>query len=224
VGTFRDAAPRIALAGGAFGWLLVAGVRDLWHRDRELLFLSLTLLLVPLLVATLVSFVFPIVAERYVVAALPFFALVLAHGILALRGLIRWLPLGVAMLFVVHSLQVYYFDSSYGHHDWRAAVAHVESHAVEGDVLLLHPGFIEVCYRFYEEDTREARILMTPDDVRKLEGGRSYWFVSSHPRQSHDAILAALELRFERRAEDSTHLARGMGIEVFHYAPRAEGG
>ncbi len=221
IGTFVSHAPKLAVGGLAFGWLFLAGVRDLWQRDRSLASLVVGWILLPILFATLVSLFFiPAISERYFFPALPFFALVLACGIVATRGLVRWLPVGVVAVLTLQSLVTYYTDPVYGHHDWRQAVERVERRADDGDALLFHPSHIADCYRFYAGDERPWFVANGPDEAGALPADRRYWLVISHPRPQRDRILARLEERFRR--VDYQRIPRGEGIDIYLFEPRGD--
>ncbi|HVP32002.1 MAG TPA: glycosyltransferase family 39 protein [Myxococcota bacterium] len=219
VQAFVDRIPLLVTAAAAFGFIALRGARSLWRADRELLLLIGLLLLFPVGVSTLVSYRFPIISERYFTPALPFFALLLACGIVSARGLARWLPAGVAASLVALSLGHYYFDPRFGNHDWRAAAGYVEARARGDEEMLFHPGFVEGCYRFYAHETPVGRGLDTVEAAEALPADRGYWLVISHPRPAMEGIVAALDARFERR--DDLWLPRGEGIRVLRYAPRA---
>jgi len=219
---FLAAWPRVVLGAVAFGALAFQGVRALWRGDRELLLLLALLLGLPVAIATLVSLRMPIISERYFSPALPFFALLLACGIVAARGVARWAPLAIAAVLVGHSLAVYYFDPRFGNHDWPAAVRWVDERRTPGEVLLFHPAFIEPCFRFYGREAGPGQGLDRAEAVSALGADGRYVLVVSHARSELGAIVEALDARFER--VDEVWLPRGEGIRVLRYAPRqAEG-
>jgi len=219
---FIAAWPRVLLAAAAFAALALQGVRALWRSDRDLLLLLGLLLGLPVAIATLVSLRMPIISERYFSPGLPFFALLLACGVVAARGLARWVPLGIAALLVAHSLATYYFDPRFGNHDWPAAVRWVEARRTPGERLLFHPAFVEPCFRFYGRDAGPGQGIDDPGAVTALAADGRYVLVVSHARPALGAIVEALDARFER--VDEVWLPRGEGIRVLRYAPRRAAG
>lgn len=215
---FLAAWPRVLLGGLAFGALALQGARALWRRDRELLLLIALLLLLPVGAATLVSFRLPIISERYFSPALPFFALLLGCGVVASRGLARWLSVGIAGVLVAHSLASYWLDPRFGNHDWRAAARWMNERRAPGEVLLFHPPFVEPCFRFYAREGAPGQGIADAAAVAGLAADGRYALVVSHPRPELPAIVAALEQRFER--VDELWLPRGEGIRVLRYARR----
>lgn len=215
---FLAAWPRVLLGAVAFGAIALQGVRALWRGNRELLLLIGLLLLLPVAAATVISLRMPIISERYFSPALPFFALLLACGVVASRGLARWLPLAAAGLLVAHSLGTYWLDPRFGNHDWRAASRWLAERPVPGEELLFHPGFVEPCFRYYARDAAPGRPIPDVAAVEALTPDRRYALVVSHPRAEYGAIVAALDARFVR--VDELWLPRGEGVRVLRYAPR----
>lgn len=215
---FLAAWPRVVLGAAAFGAIAVQGVRALWRENRDLLWLTGLLLGLPVAVATLISLRMPIISERYFSPALPFFALLLACGLVASRGAMRWLPLAAAGALVAHSLATYWLDPRFGNHDWRAAARWMAERPVPGEELLFHPGFVEPCFQYYARDAAPGRPIADVAAVEALPPGRRYALIVSHPRAEYGAIVAALDARFLR--VDELWLPRGEGIRVLRYEPR----
>lgn len=217
IGTFLRHGPLLAAGAASFGWLFLSGLRALWRRDRQLFQLVALVLVLPITAATLISLRLPIISERYFTPALPFFALVLAFGVLAGRGWRKWVPTAAAAVLITHSLWNYHANPRFGHHDWRRAAEIVETAIGPGEEIVLYPDYVAGCFRFYAGDEHPMRSVSSPRQLAGLPADRSYWLVSSHGRRL-DEVVAAFEDRFARSRHEL--LPRGEGISIYRFEPR----
>lgn len=110
--------------------LLKAGVRKL-----------LTIwLVVPVALATLISFIVPIYSYFRLLFILPAFIILIALGIIAYQSKIRYVFLGLVLLIQVFSASVYFFNSSYQREDWRGVVDYLRSKGKESLILFESSG------------------------------------------------------------------------------------
>lgn len=120
-------------------------------------FLALWLLL-PVMIALLVSFARPLFLARYFIFCLPALLLLAAAGVARLRRV--WLIAPVLAVFVVLSLRgtfsYYQHDFDLGRNDWRAASTYVLSHAQPGDAVLFHVAMGRMSYEYYRGLERAA--------------------------------------------------------------------
>ena len=124
------------LAG--FGLLALAGAWVLARRGREGMAL-LAYIFVPLLAVFVLSLLRPAFTERYLIAVVPAYALLLAGGLAWTRWGKAGRALGLLLVIGVsgYSLYGYYFLPRYARApDWKEAVGYLVAHAEEGDVLV----------------------------------------------------------------------------------------
>jgi mannosyltransferase len=103
----------------------------------------------------------PAYRPKFFLVASPAFCIVLARGVLALRGLrTRWLRVGWAVAAVVFvgatslvSLRNYYFDPRYARDDYRGILQTISAMERPGDAILLNaPNQWEVVHYYYRGD------------------------------------------------------------------------
>lgn len=106
-------------------------------------------LLVPFLLAFVISLDLPIpqkrsiYMDRYLIVVLPAFMVLAAWGIVSVAKGRRWVwGIAVAAVFLPNlvALNNMYFDPDYGRTDWRRTLSHIEEAWQPGDVLLIAPG------------------------------------------------------------------------------------
>jgi mannosyltransferase len=135
---------------------------DAWRRA-----LVVSWALVPPTVGIALSLLKPLMTNRYYIGALPGLTLLVAAGLLDLAP--RWraaLAVGLAVC-ACAALVRWYDEPSF--ESWEDAVAHIESRAGAGDVLVMYPPALSVSFRYYAErsDLAPARIVF-PQEARAL--------------------------------------------------------
>lgn len=92
-------------------------------------------LLVPIILATIISFVVPIYSYFRILFTVPSFIILVALGILSYQYKLRYIFLGGVLIVQVFSASVYLFNSSYQREDWRGLVNYLKS--VDSNLLIL---------------------------------------------------------------------------------------
>ena len=144
--------PLVATVALLFGTLLIRGLWELSRGAKGRRFFVLLLLAVPLLLPIAVTLVHhPIdFNARYGFIAFPAYLIVLATGLLSIRGRKARSVLGAGVLALMGwSLYSHYTDSQYGKEDARAAFRLVNATQAPGDCVLVIG--IAWAYQYYEE-------------------------------------------------------------------------
>ncbi len=151
-----------------FMLLVLCGVAALGG-TRKRAFISCYLLL-PVLVAGVISLKWNIFYERYFSFVLPAFALLLAAGICYLADALRRPSRGVvtaSLLFFLASfnlpslIDVYRSAPMY---DWRGAARHVTARARADDFVLYIPAFARIPFEYYFQGP-QARLGLNPKEL-----------------------------------------------------------
>jgi mannosyltransferase len=103
---------------------------------------------IPVLVSFFASYITPMFVARYLIVALPGFAILAARGMSALRPV--WLavvPLALVVALSVPGLQDYYFD--YEKENWRGATRFVVQNAEPGDGVIVYAGRLRKVFDYY---------------------------------------------------------------------------
>lgn len=114
-------------------------------------------LLVSLIVPFLVSLQWHIVYPRYFSFLVPFYAILVARGVLVLaerisRGRAGGMGAAAALLGLIASFYLPALMETYAApapYDWRTAAAYVRSRIQDGDVVVFVPAFAEIPFRYY---------------------------------------------------------------------------
>lgn len=107
-----------------FGYLLLSGVRKSDSFQKKLL---LTWILIPPLIATLISLVVPVYNYFRVLFILPGFVILIAFGVLQFKNRLRIIILVTVILIELICSLLYLFLPSYQREDWRGLVAYFQS-------------------------------------------------------------------------------------------------
>jgi cytochrome b561 len=134
-------------------------------------------LVLPLLLAGLVSLKSPYLLLRNLVIILPFYLLVIAYTI-AGQGQSRYLWLSMPLLFL-SSLSIKHYEEWYKKDDWRSLAQVLQSQVHPGDVILLDHLFGQKPLYYYGlESQRPLRRKEVNDYFNKLSG--DLWVVRSY--------------------------------------------
>jgi hypothetical protein len=145
--------------------LALVGLVALARRATVWAVLLASLTLVPIVGIYVVSLRNSVFSDRYVIAALPFYLLLVAVGVVWLIRS-RWLwPVGVAVLFLVTAyawvpLRDVNRSELAQKEDWRSAWADLADRAEPGDPVLVYPGYIETTYEYFAQ--RDPRLQGHP--------------------------------------------------------------
>ena len=139
-----------------------------WKRDRASMMFLLSLVLLPIAIALVVSLRKPLFMPRYLFIGLPFFVLLAAFGLRQIQP--RPMMASLAGLIVLLSLgqdRLYYHDHS--REEWRGAIALLASESKPGDILIVFPeGFLHSVdyYRDRTEPHPAFRVMLLSVEQR----------------------------------------------------------
>jgi len=140
-----------ALALAAFAGVILAWMRP---RNRRGLRLGLTLFLAPLVVMYLASLWRPLFDEKYAIALLPLYLVLLAAGIIEMSRRSRLVGMVITLVVVstmsLATLQVLTNTDNAKSPDWRELFTYMQSKSQSGDLLLYD--FPEPTILFYNHD------------------------------------------------------------------------
>lgn len=201
----------VSLALLPFVALLLIG---LWPGARTIsaggrlvtLFLAVWFLLPPVVIWALSVGVLPIYGDRFLIVVLPAYLLLLSSGLVWTWQRRRELGvLALSLLVVgmsVFSFRVYY-DYSFGHEDWRAAVSYVNEQARDDDLVAMRQfqSFLPFDY-YYRAGAEKAAItanLVTVPVEEVTRGRGRLWLLYRVPYlSSHTSVgVVPTEAPFE---------------------------
>lgn len=140
-GTVYEHSFTIGLYGIAFGAAFVMGMRSLMSKFRRECLMVFSVLLIPPLIALLVSVKSPMFSERYLMVIFPFFVIVFS---VAFRSLVGMLPF--LLLCVVADVQ--YFTSEYfGKEQWREVAVFLKAN--DTGTIVAQPDFTKPILAYY---------------------------------------------------------------------------
>lgn len=102
-----------------FSFLLPRGIKFIKGSGRYLL---LSWIAIPLILATLISFIIPIYSYFRMLFVLPAFIILVALGVLSFESKLRYILLIAVLLVQIFSASVYLFNKSYQREDWKGLV------------------------------------------------------------------------------------------------------
>lgn len=175
---------QILPAALVFAVLFVLGLRSAW-REREKLILLLMWFLVPILGASLASFIWPQISYnvRYVSVALPAYVFILARGLWAPgKRVIKWALTMLIFMVMFFSLYNHYFQGKYSKEDYRSAAQLVTTYSRDGDVILVT--HLMPFKHYYRGSIPARSFFWSPAFYRgiltmQLHGYHRAWFVLS---------------------------------------------
>jgi 4-amino-4-deoxy-L-arabinose transferase-like glycosyltransferase len=129
--------------------------------DRSRVALIVLALIVPVGSVFLFSLAEPMFYPRWFSFLTPFFAILVARGVIEAAGVFRrWRALAAAvlamglLLFSGPGLAQYYLDPAARPYNWRAAAALVKKYAQPGDFYLYVPVSAEISFLYYDDNAR----------------------------------------------------------------------
>jgi uncharacterized membrane protein len=147
------------LAGAGVALLAARRLRERWW------LLLVALSIVPIVGLWVVSLRQSVFSDRYAIAALPAYLILIAAGIAGLiRHRVAW-PAGAAALFLVLTfawapLRDVNRAQTAQKEDWRSAYAWVADRGQPGDVIIVQPGYLITTYTYFSQ--REPRLQQYP--------------------------------------------------------------
>jgi mannosyltransferase len=122
--------------------------------DSRLQVLSVAWLGVPVLVAVVVSLAKPLLIPRYLMVALPGFALVLAIGLAAVAVRVRWVGLGAFIALMAAGVSAYQgpYEARHSDEDFRTIAATVGAHIRPGDSVIVYPANAAFAFGYYARE------------------------------------------------------------------------
>lgn len=182
-------------------------------------------MLVPILVAFVVSQIKPAFLARYLIVSLPGFAVVAAMGLSHVRNkLLFGSLLGLMLATSGLSTALCYLECE--REDWRGVTGYVAAQAAPGDGVILHPSFIRIGFDYYFLDGDPVRSLEPTwpsnewsyegfgftdpeldDDLLGMIAARHdrVWLIRAHQTEETHSLKTALDDRYgpprERRFE-----------------------
>ncbi|MGD0907208.1 MAG: glycosyltransferase family 39 protein [Candidatus Acidiferrales bacterium] len=242
-----DAVRHIPQTLKANGWILAASllslaillpfVRLAWKRWGDKLLFVLTIAVVPVVLAFLVSFKVMLFSERYLIPSSPFLYIVVAATIWEVWRLAAtkegprwpvhagWAASGIWAVLLALSLHNYYSNPRFGKEQWREADTYIDSLAQPGEntMILFDPDYLSPCYQYYT--TRNLRgWRITPQVEAKLEtsgtlleeqtqGYQHIVLVRSHDNE--DTVVNAMRKVFSQQGYRK--FDRANPIEVYSF-------
>lgn len=169
-----------------FGIIGVAGIIKLMRAERSGGFVLICMVL-PMVLALLVSFKVIVVGERYFIVSFPFYLLTLAVGWRAIsraRDLMRRIGVvcvGLYIAIAVKCLGDYYFDPRFGKEQWAAVAGYIREHSERPEVVVVHSGYAVKPLRYYYDEVAPVQLKRSEDvSPEYLAALPRYWLVLAH--------------------------------------------
>lgn len=143
--------------------LLIVGLLAAWNGRRDLSTppIVLTWFVLPVGLTILISTVKPLLVSRYLIVALPGFALLIGLGLSRVARR-RVVPLAaMTVVFVVLSYGTLW-NSSAGGENWRSIVATIGQHAHRGDAIAVFPSTAVSAFSYYARHDSRLRHRLGP--------------------------------------------------------------
>ncbi len=121
-------------------------------RERKTSVFLLTWMLIPILLATIISISVPSYQPFRLLLVFPAFILLLAVGIYSLKNKrLRITAMFIICLISIFSLGMYYFDSRFQRENWREAVTYLENHSTQDTLVIFSSSTSNWPYLFYQK-------------------------------------------------------------------------
>lgn len=118
-------------------FLIIKGILDIKGRFRGLI---IVWLLLPIIIATLISFIIPVYSYFRLIFVLPPYVILIALGIISYQNKLRYLLLGVVLVIQIISSSVYLLNVNFQREDWRGLVRYLASVAGKSPVYFESSG------------------------------------------------------------------------------------
>lgn len=122
---------------GLFAYLTFRGVRSAGELPKKLL---ITWLVIPLFIATIISFAVPIYSYFRVLFVLPGFILLISVGILSFKNYFKSFFLTIVILIEIFCSLVYLLNHNYQREDWKGLVSFFKNEDPKATILFESSG------------------------------------------------------------------------------------
>ena len=202
---FMQEAPVLVPSLCVYAWLVWRGIRYT-RLSQDLKTFLAAIIFIPWLVLVLLAPWVQLAHERYLVFQAPFILLLVAAGLLTLRGRARWSACLALSLVVGFSLAAYYdapgsafgYRFRYAKENWAGATDFIRQNHV--NAVILAPGFLRLPFdRYSRGDARE--ILADSSAVPDVRAGERVALVLSHTSPAQDDLRATMDATYGRVAQ-----------------------
>lgn len=107
-----------------FLFILWRGIKFIKDKEQNII---LGWMLIPPILATIISFIIPIYSYFRLLFILPAFLILISWGILSFKGKVRYVFLAVCLVIQIFSAMVYLFNPKYQRDDWKGVVNFLKS-------------------------------------------------------------------------------------------------
>ena len=228
-------------------WILTLAVASLavflpfllraWKRWGESMTFVLTMAVLPVLMAFVVSFKIMMFDERYLIGASPFLYIAIVAAIAEIPAAARnsqsimyagWAACAGFGVLLAVSLANYYFNPRFGKEQWREADAYIDGlvPAATTGLVVFDPDYLRGCYEYYSQRhlpewriTQQVAgaIVESPALLRDQTGGYQH-IVLVRAHEDHDAVLNAM--RGALSEESERIFSKANPIEIYSFRPR----
>lgn len=177
-------------------------------------------LIVPAVIAMLISLKVPMLSERYLIISYPFFLLTLTYGLLQSRSSDLGLALCLLVFFYGTVQQIQ--NPLFGNTNWRAAAEYMHSQELLDSTpppVLVTPKFADDCVRLNSAQTVEIVEIEDKSDEQLLSRHAYIWLVERADLDSQAPKLKALG--FSQIREQFFPKGHGLRVGLWENADRA---
>lgn len=135
-----------------FIYLLLRSIKSVDNLSRKIL---LAWVIIPPLLATVVSLFISVYSYFRVLYIVPGFVILIANGILSFKGKLRYALLAIVVLIQLFCALVYLLNPNYQREDWKGLVSFLKS--VQPQVILLESSGTFPPFDYYAEGTLNAK-------------------------------------------------------------------
>ena len=165
-------------------------------------------LVIPLLIALLLSFIVPIYVDRSLIFTLPAFLLLVACGVMELRvGVGRWLWAGTILAFTLLALIDIQTSPVFVKEDWHGLAGYLESSSRPSDVIVLRYLQDKFPFGYYYRGQSNVAVLTVNTETDRLDevasGYSRLWLVYRIPNQSSHYLTSSLSYVLEGSEENA---------------------
>jgi len=199
--------------------LIVVGVQEAMKRREVGMFLLLWLI-VPPGVALIISTVFPILSERYLIASFPAYVILLALGMEGIPRGGRAIFVTAACSLMAFGLIRYYTYPEFGKEQWREAARYISERARKGDVIVVEPDYTQFAFDYYYDKSHRRMGIPPGDEGRRLAGvmeenSRHRVWVVSRGSGGNSPAGRVLDARFAKAVDRTFPLEEGIFVRMY---------
>jgi uncharacterized membrane protein len=155
------------VGGAVMVAMFVRGIRVLWRQSMTILVLFCT----PLVIVVMLMVVLQrqMQLSRYLMVASPYYAVILAAGIMSLKRSSFKIGATLALVLAMALGLVKYYGASSRGDDYRPVAAAIEQEYQPGDVILTEPHYMDRCLIYYFRRRSLAYAVIDTEYVDSLE-------------------------------------------------------